>query len=131
MVFGYPAERESSLKVNDLDTAETFWDLSSTGGRGYSGWGTGMQPSYGYGGYGAAYPSAYYSDNSAYGNYAPYGYYGNYGNYGSHGNYGGYPSNYGTFVKKIPVFAGYSTQQPTYENYGLHGGHGFGKYGKY
>lgn len=105
-----------------MDTAETFWDLSSTGGRGYSGWGTGVQPNYGYGGYG----TGYYGDPYGYGNNAPNAYYGNYGNYGN------YPANYGNAVyKKIPVYAGYVSQQPTYENYGLHGGHGFGKYGKY
>ncbi len=116
LVFGYPVENDANIvRVKDLDAAETFWSNSHTGGRGYSGWGTGVSQQ-------AAQPPNY-----AYATYAGYGdngYYGG-GNYGAYGNYGG------NYVGRYPVYASYVSQQPTYENYGLHGGHGFGKYGKY
>lgn len=116
-------------KPQDLNTAETFWDIINTG-RGinaYSGWGTGLptgvqarpvygttfsynSPIVGYGGYGGSIVGSYGSNNGVYSI--------------------GPGSNYYARVQ-VPVYTAYSglSAQPTYENYGTHGGHGFGKYG--
>lgn len=116
ITYAYPTNYENDLSsVRDLNTAETVWDLFSSGKRGYSGWGTGAQagpvvanpviP----GPVGTSYPAVSY---------------GTYPNYASYGNnyYGKFPA--------VP-YSGYASGFPTYENYAIHGGHGFGKYGKY
>mgnify|MGYP000976128270 CR=1 FL=1 len=113
-------------RLQDLNTAETFWDIFNAG-RGtstYSGWGTGLpavvqaRPVYG-----AAIP--YSSPTFGYGGVYS-GYTGNVGGgYSSDGIFGNGLNYYAKI--QVPIYT--PPLQPTYENYALHGGHGFGKYG--
>lgn len=116
--FAYPTNNNKNVPAErDLNTAETIWDIFNQGGRGYSGWGTGVQSN-------PVIANPYISSYpTSYGTYPTYATYGN--NY-----YGKYPS-VGSVGSVGSVYPGYASGFPTYENYALHGGHGFGKYGKY
>ncbi|XP_065217440.1 uncharacterized protein LOC135843462 [Planococcus citri] len=115
IAYAYPA----NIPIErDLNTAETIWDIFNQGGRGYSGWGTGVQSNPVVANPYTSYPTSY----AAYPTYATYGVGNNY--------YGKYPS-VGSVGSVGSVYPGYASGFPTYENYAVHGGHGFGKYGKY